>query len=707
VESNEDGFTLRNVQAICATGESSKKLDTTTTGEKGFGFKSVFGIANRVHVQSRFWSFSFRHNSHDDGLGMITPIWTDPSHHPLYKDIRTSFTLSYSDGSPDFLQRLIKEFDKHKAEILFALRKLVRVVISHEHISENVRTIVFEKKGNSRDEYIDIIQRSGNGEAARKQRYRNASYVVSNMPNDDLRMQSESYVQIGFPVNLEKNKPVRLPKCQNVFAYLPVTQVAGLPFLIQADFVLIANRQDILDTEWNTALLEGIVFAFVEEVKAMCKGRGSLRHVWMRFLPSQQDLGFFCNLYASIQQRLRKAKVFETRTAGKLVKASRIRIVPDQFTHQGDALFEDLDECDIYISTEYATKDYPALRGLGLEELSEAEMLDRTSGDRLQEKDIGDSWHASFVDFAQFLQQSTVGRSCLSELEMIPIMQAKELAWVSESSLSDAPVGLPYIVHEDSMRIAVPSDLRLSTLHPLAFADGARRAFFEGLGVTECEPTMVVDTILDRHKVRHQVGPIHDIVTHFEILFWFSTSYQQTVRGKIRALNAATKLRRPRLLYLHSDQPFGTKQLLRFTETSKSNAYLLHPLFEQSPMKSYVRDGKPWERWLAESFGIRTFPRLQSPSDASELDPVLRQIAEDNPAELLPMLREHWSVEYAVVCHVDPNIAHEISMLEVPTLPAGDLEALRADVFTYGGGHSGCRGMRSTRYSPIPTTSLR
>lgn len=52
VDINEDGFTLLDVLSLCATGQSSKKLDEESTGEKGFGFKAVFGIADQIHVQS-------------------------------------------------------------------------------------------------------------------------------------------------------------------------------------------------------------------------------------------------------------------------------------------------------------------------------------------------------------------------------------------------------------------------------------------------------------------------------------------------------------------------------------------------------------------------------------------------------------------------------------------------------------------------------
>jgi len=46
VDINEEGFTLLDVLSICDTGQSSKRLNEKSTGEKGFGFKAVFGVAD-------------------------------------------------------------------------------------------------------------------------------------------------------------------------------------------------------------------------------------------------------------------------------------------------------------------------------------------------------------------------------------------------------------------------------------------------------------------------------------------------------------------------------------------------------------------------------------------------------------------------------------------------------------------------------------
>lgn len=83
---------------MCSTDESSKVIDESSTGEKGIGFKSVFGIATEVHIQSGIWSFGFHHEAHDDGIGMVTPEWQMPKQifSNELKSVGTQLTLQYT-----------------------------------------------------------------------------------------------------------------------------------------------------------------------------------------------------------------------------------------------------------------------------------------------------------------------------------------------------------------------------------------------------------------------------------------------------------------------------------------------------------------------------------------------------------------------------------------------------------------------------------
>ena len=65
LEYNEVGFSPENVFSITGIAEAAKNIspDRIEIGEKGIGFKSVFGVADKVLVQSGMFSFMLYENN--------------------------------------------------------------------------------------------------------------------------------------------------------------------------------------------------------------------------------------------------------------------------------------------------------------------------------------------------------------------------------------------------------------------------------------------------------------------------------------------------------------------------------------------------------------------------------------------------------------------------------------------------------------------
>jgi hypothetical protein len=134
IDSNEDGFTTDNVRAICKIGESTKIRTGSQyyIGEKGIGFKSVFMVASKVHIQSPPWSFSFKHKEGDSGMGMVTPEWE--SDDALLEEPLTRITLTLIDSVD--LDDLLSQFDDLPSIVLLFLNKLGKIIID-EDVQEN------------------------------------------------------------------------------------------------------------------------------------------------------------------------------------------------------------------------------------------------------------------------------------------------------------------------------------------------------------------------------------------------------------------------------------------------------------------------------------------------------------------------------------------------------------------------------------------
>jgi hypothetical protein len=230
VESNERGFSLKNVEAICDTGKSSKVGDTNPTGEKGLGFKSVFGIADCVHIQSGICSFRFEHRKGEDGVGMITPFWTDPEA-DLPSDVGTRFRLRFSDTRDTFSKHLISEFERLPKTIIFALRQLEKLVVVLENVDSRSDQVTFIKHGDINcDEMLintTVIGRFGELES-NATRLRLFQTHIEDLPFEDLRTTDTSIVTLAFEVDV-KGVPVIPFRGQHVFAYLPVQRLPQLP----------------------------------------------------------------------------------------------------------------------------------------------------------------------------------------------------------------------------------------------------------------------------------------------------------------------------------------------------------------------------------------------------------------------------------------------------------------------------------------------
>ncbi|KAK5049962.1 hypothetical protein LTR84_004081 [Exophiala bonariae] len=135
IESNERGFTQADVVSICSVGESSKKDNHQTTGDEGIGFKSVFSVANKAHIQSNNWSFRFWYQLDIRNASAIaTPEWTEPSTEPLPSGYTTRIRLSLERCDPEDLGELINVFDELPTTLLFALRAVRKIEIIYEDV---------------------------------------------------------------------------------------------------------------------------------------------------------------------------------------------------------------------------------------------------------------------------------------------------------------------------------------------------------------------------------------------------------------------------------------------------------------------------------------------------------------------------------------------------------------------------------------------
>lgn len=231
VETNEDGFKRSNIEAICATGRSSKKSTAADKqiGEKGFGFKAVFSIADEVHIQSGLWSFCFKHRRGEDGLGMVTPL--DESPDDLPAGVTTRITLRYSEEARAEYSRLLEAIqDLPNTTILFLQRLQTFQVNVTDRDGRRVKTIFTKKYGPGRRSCVlGCSKIEGNTTNREVCKYRLFRTIKHGMPFHERRQgRSQAEVELAFPIDPDTCQPKLSETGQYVSAFLPLQRLAQI-----------------------------------------------------------------------------------------------------------------------------------------------------------------------------------------------------------------------------------------------------------------------------------------------------------------------------------------------------------------------------------------------------------------------------------------------------------------------------------------------
>jgi hypothetical protein len=236
VECNEKGFTETDIRQICHTGKSWKKERPGFIGEKGIGFKSVFKIASRVHIQSNAFAFAFEYDggptaASETKLGMVTPI---PEDDPIPQDQRplTRKTLTLNDTTDT--EYMVDQFGAIPESLLLFLSNLGEIKIRIDLPDEELGGLTtFHKTVDEANGITRISRVSEPAHNVDEWRYRVFKTLATELPNDPARRVSEnsddyineSEIVLAFPITPDEEALPRITAQHDVFAFLPVCTV--------------------------------------------------------------------------------------------------------------------------------------------------------------------------------------------------------------------------------------------------------------------------------------------------------------------------------------------------------------------------------------------------------------------------------------------------------------------------------------------------
>jgi hypothetical protein len=245
---NELGFNLKNIKAVSSIGKSTKagSKDAGYIGEKGIGFKSVFSVSPSPHIFSNNYHFLFKDKDDVAGLGYIIPYWIDNVPALVQNNVKTYTTCILlplrADSERDIHKKIRRELNNLDASILLFLNKISELTIV---VDGELQRYSKQKFGT----VTTLVHQQGDSS-------KSVDYLVVKksvtVPSTLTEVKREGVLKRDLCIAFRKDlKPEQKTK-NKLYAYLPTELNTGLPFLVNADFLLPASRESVLvDKPWN------------------------------------------------------------------------------------------------------------------------------------------------------------------------------------------------------------------------------------------------------------------------------------------------------------------------------------------------------------------------------------------------------------------------------------------------------------------------
>jgi hypothetical protein len=305
-------FSKIDIESISSAGDGTKAGDSTKTGFKGIGFKSVFSHSNFVIIKSGNFCFKFdkeywvnhwnnvwgsqsrwkterRSKGKDENLKMpwqIIPIWTDLPNElkelSVFQEYNVSIIIRYD--KIEQLKRALNDLFSESQIVLFLRSKQVKVSINATQrllLEKNVNeeTTILQKNGVALSEWLIKIDQFDI--PADVQREINAD------DKSPKKLKEAQRTEISYAIQLEKGRLKAVDKEKRlIFTYLPTSINYDFPFLVNASFLTDAGRQHLhQDTFWNNWLFKQIPVKFFSWVAELAHNNSKYNKQFLAIVP--------------------------------------------------------------------------------------------------------------------------------------------------------------------------------------------------------------------------------------------------------------------------------------------------------------------------------------------------------------------------------------------------------------------------------------
>ena len=275
-EYDDRGFNFSDLMAITSLGNSTKKAqlnENADIGEKGIGFKSIFAIAERVNIQSKYFSFSI-----DSSNGLINIL--KPCNITLDRHEKTKLTLILhgdKKDSDDFFEKINEWIGCNITTIGVAnpflfLKNITSVSFENQLSDSEKETIKLEKETINdnftkitigANKYITYTENMEFDKDDILSRWQHLQIEVEDFEKDCKSKNERCLInrpaQICFPLHTDKVNG-------KIYSYLPTDiKLTNFPVFINLDVHLTASRGNITkedfstDSAWNNKVQNNLV----------------------------------------------------------------------------------------------------------------------------------------------------------------------------------------------------------------------------------------------------------------------------------------------------------------------------------------------------------------------------------------------------------------------------------------------------------------
>ncbi|ENO8975769.1 DUF3883 domain-containing protein [Vibrio parahaemolyticus] len=352
IYNNEVGFSIDNIKAISSVGNSTKSSskDAGYIGEKGIGFKSVFAVSPAPHIFSNGYHFSFKDRDKLTGLGYIIPYTIDTIPYEIegkLEEYTTCILLPLRSGNSEkTYQKIAKELEELDASILLFLNKLTAISVLVNGSLTHYEKSVEEKK-------TSVTVKRPNDVTTRRYHIEKREVTVPEYLNEEKRIKVKRRdITLAFPLDHHSTK-------YRLYAYLPTELYTGLPFLVNADFLLPASREGVLiDKPWNEWMRDEISQFAYDSLSDLLLSDNTLQAFKWIPIADKCSSDFLLTVFEEITEKL-KELAFIPCVAGELRRPLECSI-PDDGTQGISSIMERLVDksckVDVYIPSTLAIK---------------------------------------------------------------------------------------------------------------------------------------------------------------------------------------------------------------------------------------------------------------------------------------------------------------------------------------------------------------